>query len=364
MNFSKTMAAALALMGVQAVDLDYCVEYQKREVNFLWWHEISSSYCCKDCCFITITSDKACTKNYCMSTCPVTEGKEEGECYIKEFENHSGSIVSYNSMGCDQETQFCKYIGDPEAFNDWDCVPRLANTEPCDNSMQCQSHKCSQFIQKTNKCYDCYANNTMTVDRGREITNNHCNETTQYCGLEDDTCHIKVDNGEKCNNNNYMCKSNKCHDDTDLCAQCLITSDCENSNQFCTTDYVCKEIDGEIGDPCSKDEECSDVNTCVENNCRGNLDNGKDCLNPFECASGICNFQLCGDIPKQIGSENPDKTDEDKEASKSSNFIFIGITIVALMILGIIVCIVLKKKKVENQDPDQTPAGSESISLD
>ena len=58
MLMGKKLAAVLALMGAQAVNLDYCIEYQKREVNFLWWHEITSSYCCKDCCFITITNDK------------------------------------------------------------------------------------------------------------------------------------------------------------------------------------------------------------------------------------------------------------------------------------------------------------------
>lgn len=109
-----------------------------------------------------------------MNTCPRAEGKEENECFIKEFKDGDGKVFSYSSIGCDQATQFCKYVGDPEAYNDFSCFPRLGNTEECDNSMQCMSHMCSQFIHKTNTCYECFADKTETLDRGKEISNNHC----------------------------------------------------------------------------------------------------------------------------------------------------------------------------------------------
>ena len=80
------------------------------------------------------------------------------------------------------------------------------------------SKKCSKFIHKTNTCYECLADKSDTLDYGKEISNNHCKQGFQYCGIDDDSCHDKIDNGEKCFNNNYMCKSNKCLDDTDVCA--------------------------------------------------------------------------------------------------------------------------------------------------
>lgn len=52
-----------------------------------------------------------------MNTCPKTEGKEKAECYIKEFKDKDGKVISYNSIGCDQATQFCKYVDDPNAYN-------------------------------------------------------------------------------------------------------------------------------------------------------------------------------------------------------------------------------------------------------
>ena len=61
---------------------------------------------------------------------------------MKEYKSTNGELINYDSVGCDNEREFCKFVGDANAYNDFDCVPKLANQEQCDNSMQCMSKKC------------------------------------------------------------------------------------------------------------------------------------------------------------------------------------------------------------------------------
>ena len=76
--------AILSLLGFTAgfeANMDYCNVYQERDVTIMGHKEHSSSYCCKNCCFISITSAKKCTKDFCMNTCP--EGSfDKKECII------------------------------------------------------------------------------------------------------------------------------------------------------------------------------------------------------------------------------------------------------------------------------------------
>ena len=68
----KTLAlmSALGLSAAFEANMDYCNVYQQRDITIFGHEENSSSYCCKNCCFISITSAKKCTKNFCESTCP------------------------------------------------------------------------------------------------------------------------------------------------------------------------------------------------------------------------------------------------------------------------------------------------------
>ena len=300
-----------------------------------------------------------------MNTCPKGE-QDKGECYIKEYKSTNGELINYDSVGCDNEREFCKFVGDANAYNDYDCVPKLANQEQCDNSMQCMSKKCSKFIHKANTCYDCFANKTMsTLDYGKEVSNNHCDQNSQYCGIDDDTCHSKIENGEKCFNNNYMCKSNKCLDDLDICGQCLQSSDCENENQFCTADNICKEVKGDLGDPCSDDSQCHESTCHRDGHCVGDLTDGEECLSPYQCKSGICEFQLCGSITGTIDSGLPD--DEENQAAMMKKYIGILSLSIILTMAIIIGCHCCKKKKNQHitlPDDLQRSNTAESIYLD
>lgn len=89
---------------------------------------------------------------------------------------------------------------------------------------------CTEYAHQDNFCYACIPDlKNGTVNYGRERTT-HCNDETQYCGITDFTCRTKIRNGQKCSNNNYMCKSNICDDETDICVSCRADSDCESSS--------------------------------------------------------------------------------------------------------------------------------------
>ena len=106
-------------------NLDYCVVYQDRIIsigeNF---HELSSSYCCKSCCFISITSAKKCTKNYCENICPTDGDFDDHEFYL----NGAG-----DSFGCDNDNEFCHLDESSGTYNKYSCTPKLDTKEYCDH---------------------------------------------------------------------------------------------------------------------------------------------------------------------------------------------------------------------------------------
>jgi len=85
------------------------------------------------------------------------------------------------------------------------------------------SGRCSTYnaTLHDNFCYECVAEvRFQNASYGKERTS-HCDDSTQFCGVEDYKCTPKVAVGESCLsngiNNNYMCESNICLDDTNVC---------------------------------------------------------------------------------------------------------------------------------------------------
>ena len=93
------LAFAVGLCSAR-LNKDYCKLYEKRSVDFLWIHEDTSIYCCKDCCFISQTKKDSCTKDYCLKTCP-SDGSDKGQCILKEYKDSKGQVTSYVSEGCE-----------------------------------------------------------------------------------------------------------------------------------------------------------------------------------------------------------------------------------------------------------------------
>ena len=156
---------------------EYCLEFQCADTDFLWIHERSCTYCCQDCCFITLTSKDKCTEAFCRSTCKRTDGMDEHECTLtKTYED--GEEVR-QSLGC-AKGEFCSYIGDRKAQlhlnDDYECAPLKKNYELCDSEIECLSGKCSQFSHRKNRCYECIPDWSTTKFYGRERSH-HCDET-------------------------------------------------------------------------------------------------------------------------------------------------------------------------------------------
>ena len=52
------LVVLVLVSGVMAQNLNYCKEYQCNNVDFWFVHSKSCTYCCKDCCFTTISQAK------------------------------------------------------------------------------------------------------------------------------------------------------------------------------------------------------------------------------------------------------------------------------------------------------------------
>mmetsp|Transcript_953 Transcript_953/g.1692 ORF Transcript_953/g.1692 Transcript_953/m.1692 type:complete len:262 (+) Transcript_953:3-788(+) len=252
-------ACFLSIAQAQNLDSKYCKEYERSKVDFLWIHSESVTYCCKDCCFITI--DKKCSKDKCLNTCPSTKGNDENECAISKVGNQ------IKHVGCNQKTEFCKYVDDKDFYANYKCFDKYNNGIACDNSLQCRSDRCSRYVEKDNFCYECIPEKTEDLLNGRERTS-HCNVNSEYCSFDDYSCKDKLANGKKCFKNNYMCLSNICDDATDVCMGCSASKACESDTQECVNG-ICNLKRAFPGTICLKDENCLSDN-CTDRICRGN----------------------------------------------------------------------------------------------
>ena len=225
----------------------------------------------------------------------------------------------------------------------------------CDNSMQCKSSKCTQYISKPNVCYDCVADQIdNSTTKGAELTT-YCNGADQYCSLTDFTCTSKVSAGETCQSNNYMCSSQLCDTTTDKCVDCVKDTDCANEGYVCKNKTCVFQL-LQDGQTCTADSFCLSGN-CSNGFCQGNATNGTECHLKYECESVVCDYQTCGGPVYHNDSDQnqtqpvitPIKPVDPTSTGPNMNkilylLIFAIVAIVALVLL-ILCC---KKKKNEN----------------
>ena len=74
---------------------------------------------------------KKCDRDLCLNTCPKMDGKDKNQCIINKVGN------SYETLGCNKLTEYCKYVGDidGDGNGDYECTPRIKNGQDCDNNM-------------------------------------------------------------------------------------------------------------------------------------------------------------------------------------------------------------------------------------
>ena len=248
----------LLICQVFAWDQETCKEFQCSDV---WVFGKSCTYCCKDCCLITISNSDGCTKANCNNICAKTRGVDKDQCVIKYVDDSNGGQL-VQSFGC-ESAFFCKDIP-IDSGNDHKCVMKYDNGIPCGSSMECKSGMCTKFTNRPNVCYGCIPDSKDgSATRGKELTS-HCNGEGEYCSLTDLTCTTKVVNGGDCQDNNYMCTTGKCDSDLNKCVECESNSDCDKH-------YNCEK------------------NKCVFQK----YENGRLCQLSEQCLSSDCKNNYC-----------------------------------------------------------------------
>lgn len=264
---------------VQAQDMEVCKVW--REGGPHWWSS-QSTYCCKDCCLTTLGPASECTRSRCRR-CP---SHEAGQCQI----NQNQETGETESQGC-ASTQYCKYseteVEGGGQIGTFHCVDKLVNDATCNSGLECQSGLC-YIREKRNFCYGCLAgNNPHNPDTYQAELTSHCDKETEWCSDETYSCRPKVDDGMRCNGNNFTCKSQRCSPRLDTCVACLDSTQCL-AGLTCTEQGRCEVVKKDAGEKCSSHSDCVDDHMCKSGRCQGQRELGTGCETHYHCESNFC----------------------------------------------------------------------------
>lgn len=95
---SRLVLIILGLLGfVSCLDHAVCKEFQCSDISIFGK---SCTYCCKDCCVLTITNAAGCEADLCNSVCSKTHGVDKDQCVLKTIADSRGNEIPM-SIGCD-----------------------------------------------------------------------------------------------------------------------------------------------------------------------------------------------------------------------------------------------------------------------
>ena len=206
------------------------------------------------------------------------------------------------AITCEPETGECVSVklvdGDPcddenACTDDDQCFDGICKGEPmfCDDGNICTDDSCNVNLG----CV--YSYNATDCDDGSTCTlDDYCQEgictgdANPDCQCQDDADCDDQDDQNACNGT-LVCKAFKCQVDPETVVECDKSDDGDCMYTYCMPDTgACVTTDFENGKPCSDDDVCTLIDTCVDGECVGALAPVCDDGNP--CTDDACDAAL------------------------------------------------------------------------
>jgi hypothetical protein len=171
---------------------------------------------------------------------------------------------------------WCDYNQDP-----YMCVALIEDGQPCGDNHQCVSLRCYEGF-----CLDPYPDGQPCTDH-RQCASGNCYEGS---------CFTRGEEGAACTDD-AMCFTNRCYQDVCITIH-QVGEPCEDHLQCRESCYQGFCIDDkENGEPCDEDVNCKYDSVCYEGICihYSQHPTGAPCENDYDCASHLCLDLVCTD---------------------------------------------------------------------
>jgi len=187
------------------------------------------------------------------------------ECFVGSCV--AGTEPCNNDQTCDEASDTCVDIVDPDCYNDSDCTDGVF----CNGVEQCSGGVCVVGTEPCDQDQICDEGSDTCVAEPECSNNADCDDGLYCNGIE--TCSSGV-----CASGSAPCSVELCNEGSDTCDDCVTNDDCDDG-LYCNGDETCSDGECAFGSgPCYENETCEEASDqCLPEACDLEWDLDDDC---------------------------------------------------------------------------------------